>query len=158
MIRFIAMLALLVPFAAQAGFDEGVEAYSNGDYSKALIEFKAAAEQGNVDAIYFVGNFYHNGYGVARDQVEAYKWYRKGADLDDPRSQYYVGIMTASGKGVEKDPVAGAMWLVISARNAKTSRRDAHYTKEEYEKVTKKMTPEQVAQALEMAKNWKPKN
>jgi TPR repeat protein len=158
MIRFIAMLAVLIPLAAQAGYDEGVEAYSSGDYAKALTEFRAAADQGNVDGMYFVGMFYHNGYGVTRDQAEAYKWFRKAADLNDPRSQYYVGIMTAAGKGVEKDPVAGAMWLVISARNAKTTRKDAHYTKEEYEKVTKKMTPEQVAQALEMAKNWKPQN
>jgi hypothetical protein len=158
MIRFIAMLAVLLPLAAQAGFDEGVEAYTNGDYAKALAEFKAVSEQGNVDGTYFVGMFYHNGYGVARDEAEAYKWFSKAAQMGDPRAQYYLGIMTAGGKGVAKDPVKGAMWLVVSARNPKSSRRDSHYTKEEYEKITKKMTPEQVAEALAMANNWKPQN
>ena len=45
MIRIVAGLALLLPLLAHAGFDEGVEAYAQADYAKAMAEFKPLAEQ-----------------------------------------------------------------------------------------------------------------
>jgi hypothetical protein len=50
------------------------------------------------------------------------------------------------------------MWLTLSASNPKSSYRDSLYTKEEIGKIERKMTPEQIAQAKESVKNWKPQN
>ena len=156
--RFFAIVALLFPLAAWAGMDEGVEAYSTGDYAKALAEFQALADQGNAEGQYFLGLFYHNGFGVKRDPAEAVKWFQKAAQQGDARSQYYAGIMYAAGKGVTKDLPMADMWLTLSATNPKSSYRDTHYTREEIDKIEKKMTPEQLAQAKELVKNWKPQN
>ena len=156
--RFIAIFALLFPLAAWAGMDEGIEAYSTGDYPKALAEFQALADQGDAQGQYFLGLFYHNGFGVKRDPAEAAKWFQKAAQQGDARSQYYAGIMYAAGKGVTKDLPMADMWLTLSATNPKSSYRDTHYTREEIDKIEKKMTPEQLAQAKELVKNWKPQN
>lgn len=156
--RFLVILALLLPLNAWAGLDEGVNAYADGDYATALKEFRALADQGHAEGQYFVGLFNHNGYGIKRDAAEAHKWFMKAANQGDARSQYYVGIMYAAGKGVTKDLPVGNMWLLLSAANPNSNYRDSLYTKEEIVKLEKKMTPEQVAQSKDMAKNWKPQN
>jgi TPR repeat protein len=156
--RFVWIFALLLPLTAWAGLDEGVAAYSAGDYPKALSEFQALADQGNPDGQYFLGFLYHNGFGVKTNQVEALKWFQKSAEQGDPRSQYYVGIIYATGKGVAKDLLRADMWLTLSAINPKSPYRDSLYTKEEIGKIEKKMTPEQLAEVKELVKNWKPQN
>ena len=44
------VLALAVPAPAWAGFDEGRASYNRGDYAEAIVEFKALAEEGHVQA------------------------------------------------------------------------------------------------------------
>ena len=156
--RFIAIVAFLLPLAAWAGREEGIEAYTIGDYPKAIAEFQALADQGDIEGQYFLGLFYHNGFGVKRDQAESLKWFLKAAQQGDARSQYYAGIMHAAGQGVAKDLAVADMWLSLSAANPKSSYRDSLYTKEEIDKIEKKMTPEQIAQAKDLAKSWKPQN
>ena len=156
--RFIAIVAFLLPLAAWAGREEGIEAYTIGDFPKAIAEFQALADQGDIDGQYFLGLFYHNGFGVKRDQAESLKWFLKAAQQGDARSQYYAGIMHAAGQGVAKDLPVADMWLSLSAANPKSSYRDSLYTKEEIDKIEKKMTPEQIAQAKDLAKSWKPQN
>ncbi|HVY04838.1 MAG TPA: tetratricopeptide repeat protein [Burkholderiales bacterium] len=157
--RLIAIFALLFPLAAYAGMDEGIAAYTAGEYAKALDEFRPLADQGNPDGQYFLGFMYHNGFGMKPDQAEAMKWFEKSAAQGDSRSQYYAGIIYAAGKGgVKKDLVKADMWLTISAMNPKTSYRDSLYTKEEVKRIEQKMSPEQLAQAQELVKSWKPAN
>jgi uncharacterized protein len=156
MIRFIAVLMLTLPLLARAEMGEAIQAYGEGDYKTALAVFREYAEKNDVEGQYFLGFFYHHGYGVERNQAEAIKWFRKAANQGNARSQYYVGIMTAKGEGVAKDPAAGYMWLAISALNATTGERDKHYTMEEMEKIAKKLKPEDVKKAIAMAKAWKP--
>ena len=157
--RLIVLFALLLPVAAQAGLDEGVAAYTAGDYATAMTEFRTLADQGNPDGQYFVGFFYHNGFGVKANQAEALKWFEKAALQGDQRSQYYAGIIHTTGKGgVAKDLVTADMWLTLSATNPKTPHRDSLYTQEEIKKIEAKMTPEQLAKAQDLVKNWKPQN
>ncbi len=156
--HLLVSLALVVPLVAHAGFDDAVQAYGTGDYATALAEFKVLADQGKPEAQYFMGLFYHNGFGVPRDQTESAKWFLQAARQGDARSQYYVGIMAEKGQGVEKDPVAAHRWLSLSAANPQTSHRDSLYTREAIDKLEKKMTPEQIAKAKETAKNGNPQN
>lgn len=156
--RFILLCALLLPLSAGAGLEEGTAAYAAGDYAKALEEFRALADQGNMEGQYFLGFMYHNGFGIKRDQAEALKWFQKAAQQGDARAQYYVGIMYGAGHGATKDLKLADMWLTLSASNPKSSYRDSLYTREEIHKIERKMTPEQIAEAKELAKNWKPQD
>jgi TPR repeat protein len=135
--------------------EEAVEAYRTANYAEAMAQFKALSEQGNVGATYYVGFMYHHGYGVPVDYAEAVKWYRKAAARGDYQSQYYLGKLAEKGQGMERDPVVAYMWLNVAARNAPNP-RDAAYARDDARKLERKMTPEQVAQAKELAAAWKP--
>ena len=49
------------------------------DYSKAFEFYKKSAQQGNLDAMYNIGNAYLYNKGVAKDFIKAALWYKKAA-------------------------------------------------------------------------------
>jgi len=155
----ILILALGLAPVAQAGMEEGQQAYIAGEYDKAIAEFKPLAEQGDAKAQYFMGFLYHHGYGMKRDEAEAAKWFRMGAAQGEWQSQYYLGVIYEKGAASIKQDLAQAhMWLSLAATNPGTTFRDSLHTKEAIGKLEHKMKPEQIAQAKDMAKNWKPQN
>ena len=158
--RLAAILILAVGLAsnANAGMDEGVQFYITGEYDKALAEFKPLAEQGDAKAQYYMGFLYHHGYGMKRDEVEAAKWFRMGAEQGEWQSQYYLGVIYEKGVGMKHDLAVAHMWLSLAATNPGTTFRDSLHTKEAVSKLEQKMKPEQIAQARDMAKGWKPQN
>jgi TPR repeat protein len=155
--RLLLIALLLLPTLAAADYQDAIQAYANGRYEEALTEFRRLAAEGDAKALYYVGFFYHNGFGVPKDNAEAAKWFVKAAQKNDAQAQYYMGMLTAKGDGVEKDPVAAHMWYSLSVKNS-ANERDAAYTQREVVKLEKKMTPEQVVKAKEMAKSFKPQS
>jgi uncharacterized protein len=153
--RILLIALLCLPALAFADYQDAVQAYANGRYEEALTEFKRLAADGDVKATYFVGLFYHDAFGVPRDNAEAAKWFRKAAEKNDARAQYYMGLLTQKGDGVEKDPVAAHVWYSLSVRSSENV-RDAAYTQKEINRLERKMTPEQVAKAKQLAGAWKP--
>jgi TPR repeat protein len=146
---------LLAPAFALAAMEEAVEAYRTANYAEAMTQFRALADEGNVAATYYVGFLHHHGYGVPVDYAEAVKWYRKAAAKGDFQSQYYLAKLAEQGQGMERDAVAAHAWYNIAARNAPNP-RDAAYARDDARKLERKMTPEQVAKAKEVAAAWKP--
>jgi uncharacterized protein len=57
---------------------------SKGNLSEALIWYRRAADQGDVDAMVAMGMAYADGIGVPQDYVEAHKWY----NVATPRTKY----------------------------------------------------------------------
>jgi len=130
--------------------------YGNGqgvpqDYKEAVKWWKLAAEQGDTQAQYNLGQMYYKGQGVPQDYKEAVKWYRLAADQGDAFAQSNLGVMYALGKGVPQDYVSAHMWLNLSDSNGNKGAVKGRDT------VEKGMTPQQIEKAKEMAKNWKPK-
>lgn len=155
----LAAIALAVPLWVYAGIDEGLEAASSGNYAKAVAEIKPLADKGDVLAQYYMGYFNHYGYLTGKpDHEAAAKWFHKAAEQGEPRAQNYLGMIYEKGDGVKKDPVAAHMWRSISAANPKAAYRDSLYTLKSLQELERKMEPEQVAKAKEMAAAWKPKN
>ena len=77
----------------------------------AFAELRVRADQGNADVQFNLGRMYQNGQGVAKDEVEAVKWYRKAADQGDANAQYNLGNMYRTGQGVAKDEVEAVKWF-----------------------------------------------
>ena len=77
--------------------------------------FLKAAEQGNAEAQYFVGNCYSNGDGITENKKEAAKWYRKAAEQGDTKSQYLLGTMYFFGRGIVTDKYEGFKWIMKAA-------------------------------------------
>ncbi|MBI5506183.1 MAG: sporulation protein, partial [Deltaproteobacteria bacterium] len=63
--RAVLLVALAAGSASAADpFERARDAYYRGDYAKAVEGYREAAEQGNVEAQYFIGLSYAKGQGV----------------------------------------------------------------------------------------------
>ncbi len=100
--------ALIVSLAlcsgVQAGpFEDGVNAFQQGNYATALREYRKAAEQGHALAQNNLGLMYDMGQGVEQDYKEAFRWYSMAAKQEYPLAQYNLGIMYQAGLGIDKN-------------------------------------------------------
>jgi len=90
------LAGLSLPAAARAqdaAVKAGVEAYDRGDYAGAMRAWRPAAEKGDADAQYNVGQIYKLGRGVPVDMVEAEKWYRLAALQGHDLGEANYGMM-----------------------------------------------------------------
>ena len=72
------VLVLLAAAAlAEAGTAEGMEALKAQDYAKAKEEFRTAADAGDAEAQFQLGELYLNGLGVTKSPRYAVQWYEK---------------------------------------------------------------------------------
>jgi len=172
---------------AWADFKAGVDAYQRGDYATALREWQPLAEQGQALAQYNLGLLYANGQGVSKDDAQAQQWYEKaaaqghadaqvnlgilydygrGVAQDYKKAVYWyrlsakqgnelaqrqLGLMFERGDGVPQDYVQAYMWYTLGAANGAkrgAALRDA---------LAKRMTPDQIAEAQQLAREWRPK-
>ena len=62
-----------------------------------------------------LGWMYGSGKGVPKDEAEAVKWYRKGAEAGNSVAMSNLGLMYKNGKGVPKDEGEAVKWLHKSA-------------------------------------------
>jgi TPR repeat protein len=111
LILLISLATGALPAFAQGGLDEGMTAYRNGDYAKAVELWRPLAEKGDVAAQYRLGSMYGEGKGVAQDDKEAFKWFQRAAEKGNAPAQYNVGASYAAGIGVAKDDAEAAKWF-----------------------------------------------
>ena len=113
----ISLLFVLSAGDASAGSAEGCEAYLRGDFASAMHLFLPLAKKGDTESELAIGWLYDNGLGVAHDDTEAARWYRRAAEQGDARAQQYLGTMYASGEGVRKDLVSAEHWFRLAAES-----------------------------------------
>src|SRR5437762_1460163 len=77
---------------------------------KPIGEVKAKAEAGDAESEVELGLRYDKGEGVAKDQAEAVKWYRKAAEQNYAAAQDDLGVCFHNGEGVAKDQVEAVKW------------------------------------------------
>jgi len=87
------------------------------DKSDAINYFKAAGEQGNLDAQVRLGDMYGFGAGVEPGYEMAAYWYIKAADQGSPKAQLYMGNLYASGLGVEQNKDKALKYMKLAAEN-----------------------------------------
>jgi TPR repeat protein len=129
--------------------------YLNGkgvqqDYADAAKWYRKAAEQGKADPQYYLGLMYVHGEGMPQDNTEAAKWFRLAAEQGDASAQSSLGWVYYQGEGVPQDYVLAHMWLNLAAAGGDKNAVKAR------DLVAKLMTPDQIAEAQRMAREWKP--
>src|SRR5881628_1072812 len=70
--------------------------------------YKAAADQGNSDAQFFLGAMYLL---PQRDIPEGLKWLKLSADQGMQDAQFLLGMAYLKGQNFTHDPVQAYMWL-----------------------------------------------
>ncbi len=125
------------------------------DYTEAAKWVRLAAEQGDANAQYNLGVMYAEGQGVIQDYTEAAKWYRLAAERGDANAQQNLGVMYAEGKGVIQDHVQAHLWFNLAAARQPPG-EDRDRAVDNRNLAEKHMTPDQVAEAQRLAREWEP--
>jgi hypothetical protein len=87
------------------------------DPDKALEWYTLAAEQGDRNAQYKLGEIFETGELVEQDMQAAFHWYRKAAEQNHPNAEFLTGLMYSRGEGTVKDDMLAAKWLQKAAAN-----------------------------------------
>lgn len=91
------------------------------------------------------------GLRIPQNDAEGAKWNLYAAERGDDRYQYRIGLMYEEGRGVPRDYVRAYMWYSLAVTNGWEP--GAH----DRDQIAEKMTPDQIAEAQRLAKEWKPK-
>ncbi len=91
--------------------------YQRGYYLSALREAEKRLGEDPKDAaaMTLIGEIYHDGLALKRDDEEAVRWWRLAANLGDPEAAYEYGVALLSGAGVAADKVAAAAEFALAA-------------------------------------------
>jgi len=130
-------------------YDEGVGVPQ--DYRQAKEWFEKAAKQGHIGAQTNLGTLYLQGEGAPQSAQMALFWFSRAAEQGDVLAFAKLGWIYAQGRGMLQDFIQAYMWYNLAATNGDkpaAELRDA---------LAKQMTPDQIAEAQKLAREWKPK-
>lgn len=82
------------------------------------------------------------------DYATAFAETRPVAEQGDPDAQYMLGFLYARGEGVRRDLVRAYLWFSLAARHGDPIAADMVVS------LSRRMTPEQIAQAKALALEW----
>jgi uncharacterized protein len=121
--------------------------------AEAIKWYREAAEQDDAVAQFNLGVMYAK--GVSPNHAEAALWYRLAADHGLAGAQFNLGMMYAEGQGVSQDYVQAHMWLNLAASQLPSLGTNQRNTMvDARDRVASKMTPQQIAEAQELAFEW----
>lgn len=97
------------------------------DEDKALQWARRSADQGNLDAMYFIGNMYVFGdrlpKSVQDPDQEAARWYFEAARKGHADAEYGLGLLFLAGKGVVQDQEEAMRWIRSAAHHGHAGAR-----------------------------------
>jgi hypothetical protein len=96
---------------------------------------------------------YYSGKGIVQDYQEAMTWYKKAAENGDADAQYILGVIYELGEGIPQNYIEACKWYILAAAQ---SQPDANAIKFR-DNLEQKMTPQQIAEAQRLAKEFRPK-
>jgi TPR repeat protein len=115
--RWLALGLITLSLGARADFNDGVFAYANGDYEKALQTFLPMAQASNDPlAQYWLGMMHLRGQGVTQDDSEAASFFTESAKQGLPNAQVRLGELYSAGRGVGQDFEATYAWYAVADR------------------------------------------
>ncbi len=110
---------------------------------------REAAEQGQAEAQMLLAERYFKGEGVPKDDAEVVKWGREAAEQGQAEAQFSLGGLYAQGAlGVSQDIVEAHKWLSLVATQGHEKASEGR------DKLAREMTPDQIAEAEQRAREW----
>ena len=122
------------------------------DSAKAVEFYTKAAEQGQAESQHGLGLRLLWGDGADKDPQKAAAWFTAAANQGVTDSDTWLGDMYWKGEGVAQDPVEGYKWLLL----AKDKFFITHRNGVTLEQFAAQLTPEQLAEAQQRAKDFVP--
>ncbi len=94
----------------------GKGAAARGEHERAYGYFVKAANQGNAEAQFYLGDMFHHGKGVKQDYAKAIEYYRMASEKSQPEAMYGLGQLYFTGKGIARDQREGARLYLLAAK------------------------------------------
>ena len=142
------------------------------DTREAMIEFQKAAEKGNAEAQYMLGQIYEDGgmgmavpdsdgsytngrvvnfHPVPNDFGLAAKWYRMAAKQGNALAQNHLGLIYADGRAVPQDYAEAYFWLSLASANGSHSSTNGV---DDRDLAASHLTKTALLQTQERARKW----
>ncbi len=126
-------LLLLLPLLAQAGGNTllipapGTCSLNSApqDLADAMAACQQAAENGDRQAEYELGEFYYDGKRTERDFDQALKWFEQASLKGHAQAQYRLGMMFFRGEAVPANSVQAYIILKMAAINGSDEAMDS---------------------------------
>ena len=136
------------------GLRRATDAYSRGDYIRAVKRLSPLATRGNARAQALLGFLYENGFGVPQAYDAAADLYQRAAVQGDPFGQSRLGLIYDKGHGVPQNVILSYKWLDLAAAHA--ARRERDYYLRLRNAVASKMSSGQIVEGQRLALIWAP--
>ena len=136
------------------GLRRATDAYSRGDYIRAVTTLSPLAARGNARAQALLGFMYENGFGVPQAYDAAADLYQRAAAQGDPFAQSRLGLIYDKGHGVPQNEILSYKWLDLAAAHA--TKRDRGYYLRLRDAVASKMSFNQIVEGQRLALSWTP--
>ena len=146
-----ASMAIEVP-PAQAGFAEGMAAYSRGDMAAAVREFVPVAHANDSRAQFLLGQIYEQTSPTPRGQADAMMWYRRAAVNGIVAAMRRLGDIYRNGRGDETDPVQAYAWYDLASSRLSPHRDSFTRLRDD---IASKMPPSALDHARHLAVYWR---
>lgn len=117
------LACLLAPTLLSADYQAGLDAYLEGDYDTAVLEWQHVVESPpgmvplavRAETLYAIGMLFWMGQGVLQNNVEAASWLRLSAGLGHPGAQNKLGFLYSAGQGVKQSDFEAFKWWQMAA-------------------------------------------
>jgi TPR repeat protein len=122
------------------------------DSTEAIKWFSKAADQGQGESQHSLGLRYLWGDGVDKEPDKAAAWFTAAANQGIPDSATWLADMYWTGNGVAADPVEAYKWMILSGDKFNINHRNGVTI----DQFAAQLTPSQLAEAQQRAKNFVP--
>ena len=122
------------------------------DSRQAKEWFEMAAKQEHAGAQVNLGTLYLHGHGAPQSAQMALFWFNRSAEQGDALAFAKLGLMYAQGRGVLQNFILAHKWYNLSAAHGEQRAAEAR------DALAQQMTPAQIAEAQQLAREWKPKD
>ena len=98
----------------------GLEKFNTRSYEQALQLYKQAADAGDIESLYWIGNCYY----MRAQYTQAIEWYRKAAEQKNADAQYRLGYCYENAQGTSQNQSEALKWYTEAAEQGHA---DAQY-------------------------------
>lgn len=92
---------------------QSAEVYTSGPPE--VVELRARAEDGDVDAMFDLAERYQSGQDLEQSDEEAARWYRQAAEAGNADAALRLARLYAYGRDVERNEALASRWFSVAA-------------------------------------------
>ena len=113
-VNFLVLMYIAYGSTDEERYQDGIEAYQEGNYYKTFNLMTTLVGDGYIDAEYILATLYEEGKGVDADQQLAIFWYEKSAQHGNKEAQAFLNKRaSAAAKGITTIGVNGKGTTVV---------------------------------------------